>query len=337
MLKSFLRIFTRKKSLHSSTKTIRGTKRQNRGGEAKGEAKGRARPIFHKTLKSTKGMNCSPMVQRSKLDKSCYTPHILNIIRDEYNKSHPTSPIKSDDARIIWEQLREKLQCGKEDCWLNQIQNTRLRTQIDRYVFAPDKPPEWKKDKNAWLSNYDILNVLEQYEYTHKEFEFLGPAPIDFDKNIGDKCVSDELCKFDLKTFLNKGKTQIGIILNTDIHTGEGYHWVSLYIDTKDRFIFFFDSNGDPPQPEAANLATRIQKQAAELNMEFEYVDNQGVRHQNSNTECGMYSLFFIITMLTRRTHKKANMTKKERWDLFLEKEIPDKYVNQYRRIYFNG
>lgn len=328
MLKSFFRLFTRKKTLHGSG--YQKTRREQQHG-------GKSRTVFYEKINTTKNMNCSPMVQRSKLNDSCYTPNILKIIRDEYNKTHSDSPIKSDDSREIWNELREKVRCEKEDCWLNQIHDTTLRKQIDRYVFAPDKPPEWKKNKNAWLSNYDILNVLEQYESTHKEFEFLGPAPIDFDTKIEhNSCVTQEVCDFNLKSFLEKGKTQIGIIFNIDDHTGPGLHWVSLYIDTKDRFIFYFDSNGEKIPHQILALAKRIQKQAEELNMSLDYRDNEGVIHQNTNTECGMYSLFFIITMLTGRTHRKKNMTKQMKWRLFLNKKIPDKQVEQYRDVYFN-
>lgn len=357
MLK-FIQSFTRKKRKYSSSierkaptfsrmirKTNRIGKRKHnggRGGEASAPApaaeggKKTKSNIFYEPIPSPNNMNCSPMVQRSKLQQSCYTPNILELIKTEYNKSHEDTPIEATDSVEIWKELKTRLHCEKEDCWLSQIKNDQLKKQIDRYIFAPDSPPSWDKNPNEWLSNYDILNVLEQYELTYPHFEFLGPSPIDFDTIVNHRCVYRELCKFNLKSYLDKGKTKIGIIFNLDKHTGPGTHWVSLFIDTVDRFLFYFDSNGEKIPAEIANLAKRVEDQAIALDMRLEFYTNR-IQHQRSNTECGMYSLFFIITMLLGKTHTKKHLSKKEKLNLFLKKKIPDKYVEQYRNVYFNG
>lgn len=161
---------------------------------------------YRRNTRKSLNMNCSPMVQQSKLHFSCYTPNILELIKKEYNASHPATPIETNDPTEIWKELKTRIQCEKEDCWLNQIKDERLRKQIDRYIFAPDSPPSWEKNPNEWLSNYDILNVLEQYEQTYSHFEFLGPSPIDFDTKIGNGCVWRELCDFQLSSYLHKGK-----------------------------------------------------------------------------------------------------------------------------------
>jgi hypothetical protein len=49
-----------------------------------------------------------------------------------------------------------------------------------------------------------------------------------------------------------------------------------------------------------------------------------------------MYSLFFIITMLTGNTEFEKNMSMKKRIELFKQKRIPDKMVWDYRDLYFN-
>ena len=84
-------------------------------------------------------------------------------------------------------------------------------------------------------------------------------------------------------------------------------------------------------------LVNRIMKQGKELGIKFTFYNNHGHRHQSSNTECGMYSLFFIITMLTGKTPEiKETMSMKRRIDLFLKTRIPDKVVFDYRALYFN-
>ena len=281
-------------------------------------------------------MNCSPVVNKISVKNSCYTPKILFMIRDAYNKDHDAKDkIEETDSEKLWKQLNARfVQCRKEDCWLNEIKDAALKKRIDRYIFSPDKPYEWKSNPNEWLSNFDIMNVLEQYEQTYKHFEFIGPTPIDFDKVVNGSCIQNELCNFDLQNHIKKGKTQIGVIFNLSPHTSSGSHWVSLYIDTKERIIFYFDSAGESIPAEIKAFVDRVQTQAP---VKYTFHENYPKEHQMGNTECGVYSLFFIITMLTgvAKVHKtKMNMRQKIR--LFKRHTIPDKYIEKYRNVYFN-
>jgi hypothetical protein len=305
-------------------------------------------------------MKCNPIPDAFRISKSCYTPQILENIKHEYNKDHsPKDQIHTSNPTEIWKELSERLvHCEKEDCWLNQIKDENLRKKIDRYIFAPDKPYEWKSDPNTWLSNYDILNVLEQYEVNYPHFEFMGPTPIDFDARLETdgvnpydtgrntqsktgssrkKCVWNELCNFSLKQQLSNKKNKIGIIFNLDKHYQNGSHWVSLFIDISRRFMFYFDSAGGNMPEEVNVFIERIQKQAKELDFQFAVKTNGSHAHQQGNTECGVYSLFFIIMMLTgRSTPKSRKMPLKKVMDLFLKERVPDKTVAQYRNEYFN-
>ena len=287
-----------------------------------------------------KPMNCSPVVKKISVHNSCYTPKILLMIRDAYNKDHTTEyRIDETDPTKLWQILNDRfVQCQKEDCWLNAIKDSDLKKRIDRYIFAPDKPYEWKKNPNEWLSNFDIMNVLEQYENTYKHFEFIGPTPIDFDAVISGRCIQSELCKFQLSDYIKKGKTHIGVIFNLSPHTSGGSHWVSLFIDVKDRTIFFFDSAGDPIPKEIKALVDRIQKQAREINgSKYAFHQNNPKEHQMGNTECGVYSLFFIITMLTSMSPlTRGRMNMRQKIHLFKKRTISDKYIEKYRNVYFN-
>ena len=286
---------------------------------------------------------CSPARKTLKLktkssnlhiSHSCYTPQILETIKTAYNKANPDNKINETDPVSIWHALHAKLDhCEQEDCWLNTIKNAKLRKQIDRYVFAPDRPPEWDADPDAWLSNYDIMNVLEQYEEARPDFNFIGPTPIDFDAKPNGKCVWNELCTFNLGEQTKK-YSQFGIIFNTDNHRGPGKHWISLYIDMSNGIMFYFDSANGKTPAEVTALTHRIQEQAKSLGKPLKYMRNHGT-HQYSDTECGMYSLFFIITMLTGKVEGKP-VDLKKRLNMFKgSKRIPDKYVMKYRHIYF--
>ena len=302
-----------------------------------------------------KKMNCSPAVKKKQIrDDSCFTPEIFMTILKKYNEKNPNQKITEMDPKKAWVQLKSQLSCKKEDCLLNQLDDESMKQQIKKYVFAPKHPPDWNSNPDEWLSNFDIADVAKQYEVSHPEFKLIGPTTIDFDTRLperGGKCVLDDLCNFDLKHFLSAKKTKIGIVFNLDKHDQSGSHWVSLYIDIKHRFMFFCDSadNGVPPEiwkeSEDVNstkplpLVNRIMDQGLKMPnpIRFTFYNNEGVMHQQQNTECGMYSLFFIITMLTGKTpFTKGVLSMKKRRDLFLKSKIPDKVVFQYRRLYFN-
>jgi len=295
----------------------------------------------HAANRKLKTMKCNPVSGKIGAHDSCYTPQILEKIRVEYNKSHHSDPITETEPTKLWLELRDRLtHCSAEDCWLSEIKDATTRKQIDRYIFAPDKPYEWKANPNEWLSNYDILNVLEQYEHNYKHFEFIGPTPIDFDTKVGSnrQCVLDELCKFSLSKHIRNGKTMFGVVFNLDKHDESGSHWVSMFINVSKRFLFYFDSAGGNMPHEVRTLITRIQKQAKDQGFQFKEYANGRHTHQRGNTECGVYSLFFIITMLTGRTKPNGRKMSHARvFDLFLNKHIPDKTIATYRNEYFNG
>jgi hypothetical protein len=89
----------------------------------------------------------------------------------------------------------------------------------------------------------------------------------------------------------------------------------------------------------------RIQKQAEELPTPIHLKEHQNkVEHQFGNTECGVYSLFFIITMLTakipyvERIRKRGGkLTVDKRLGLFTNGKITDHMMEKYRKVYYNG
>ena len=164
------------------------------------------------------------------------------------------------------------------------------------------------------------------YEKTYENFEFLGPSPIDYDthKAYGE-CVWEELCEFNLRDNLKEGKTKVGIIFNTDPHTEDGEHWVALYMDLKKGKIYYFDSYGEEIPSQIDKFSDNVIKQANSIGRNNFKKHISKKRHQFSESECGMYSLYFLIQMLKGTTFKK-----------FTSKRIKDSYMMKLRKIYFN-
>jgi hypothetical protein len=60
--------------------------------------------------------------------------------------------------------------------------------------------PGAKPMHTEWLNTIDIRDVMNQYEIRYKDFEFIGPVPIDFDTVLGfGQCVINELCKINIE------------------------------------------------------------------------------------------------------------------------------------------
>jgi hypothetical protein len=298
-----------------------------------------------KTLK--KQPMCSPAAKKSSVKKgdTCFTPDVLLKIKQEYNKHHTNDKIQTNEVTEIWQQLHDRLTTTKckgknESCWLDLIHDANMRKTIKKHIFAPEQPKEWKTNPDEWLSNFDIFNVIHQYEDVEKDFVAISPTSIDFDsKRTGtNSCVSEELCKFSLNNWMKKGKKRFGIVFNLDKHTGPGSHWVTLFVDSVNMFMFYFDSAGDGVPEEVKKLMDRIELEGKKMNITFKRYHNKGQDHQKGNTECGMYSLFFMITMLTGTIPSSPDniMSIDERIDLFLNKKIEDKVVFDYRDLYFN-
>jgi hypothetical protein len=300
----------------------------------KSKRKNVARGVGGSTLKKTiklKKINCSPKPKDELNDFTCYTNRSLYKLRDLWNARHPDVKINSNSPKEIHRLLSEKLQkvCNKESCWLKQVTEFGPVSSDMADSFAPESPQEWKKNPNEWLSSEDIIKVMKQYEKAYKCFDFIGPSPIDFDtRKLYGECVWDELCNFSLKDQIKNGKTKIGIIFNTDPHNKPGQHWISMFINIKKKTIFFFDSTGDKPVPQIKALVDRIIEQGMNLKqkIKFNFDSNAGIEHQYGNTECGIYSLFFIVHML------EDKMTQH-----YLKTHIlKDDYMNKFRHIYFN-
>lgn len=293
--------------------------------------KRKTRKIKRRNKKRTKfiKLNCSP--ENGNNNYTCYSDEDLNKLKDIWNERHPDKPITSNDPREIWFILKNYYQhiCNKESCWIRQIaKGTSLEKEL-LDSFAPEAPEEWKKNPTEWLSSLDILQVMNQYEKKYKCFEFMGPSPIDYDthKLYGD-CVWEELCHFNLNEQINKGKTKIGVIFNTDPHYKSGSHWVSLFINIKKGEIFYFDSAGSDIPQQIKKLVDNIISQGNNNsnNIQFTFDKNYPNDHQQNTYSCGLYSLFFIVHMLEDKL--TGYYLKHHR--------LKDNYIEKFRKIYFN-
>lgn len=307
-----------------------------------------------KTSKGTRRLmkiNCNPNIVPAthRKGKSCFRKDDIYLLRNEFNKTFPNYAIDTQltDVNEIMEELRLRMEqhtkCRREDCWLQVITNPTVRNRLTKELYRPTQPSSWNKNPNKWLTNHDMEKVLHQYEEKYSNFRLIGPTTIDFDKehSYSGGCVEEVLCTFNYHSYVaeNPGIDKLGIIINYDVHTGNGTHWVALFMDLKEKVLVFFDSQagyGKSVKPEIQKFINKVKQQEPSFNV----VINKKT-HQSTTTECGMYVLHFLITMLIptercRRKLKDNETPYDNRIKYFTENRIPDKDVIYLRNKYFN-
>ena len=127
-----------------------------------------------KRLPRNNKLNCNPNIKSVVIRGSCLPNDLLNMLKKSYNDNNPDNIITSEKPRKIWKDLKMRLKtCVKEDCWLDIISDDEYREKIEKYLFIPRplQPNEWKSNPNAWLSNFDIDHVLQEYENSYPHFK----------------------------------------------------------------------------------------------------------------------------------------------------------------------
>jgi len=275
---------------------------------------------------------------------SCFSLDSLKKIANVYNKYNGKSnPIHITDSKLdLVKQLTARITtCNDQLCWLDINWIKQMNDEEIKYkTFRPVGP----QGRFKWLNTTNINEVVLQYEDKHKDFKFLGAVPYDFQElsvlNIGN---------IDLTDFF-KHYSKLGLVINLDEHWQRGSHWVGLYADLKNNKIYYFDSYGIRPKKKIRAFVKKIALWCYNNINHFEktspsyVVDTESQfmmdtnnkyekiievkynkkRHQYKNSECGVYSVNFILRMLGGETFNNIcnNITN-------------DDTINEFRKQYF--
>jgi len=273
----------------------------------------------------------------------CSDTNILNAVVLAFNDGDDNNkPIDQ-----ILNKAKEELNCNSEYCIVTHpefkkfaiqshiISNDILNSNLKRFKI---KGP---RNSTNWLSNYDIDKTLQDWACKFEDFFPCPFAMIDFDRT------NDALNRYNLANiYLGKypkmtilGNIKIpyrtfGCAINTDISTGSGKHWMVLFVDMRGNAewtIEFFNSAGNGPQKSIVRWMQRTKNELELLikninrNIKVTIVPIYKIEHQESNTECGLYTLFYIRCRLEHVPYSR-----------FLEgSEIPDESMIEFRKHCF--
>lgn len=262
---------------------------------------------------------------------SCITLPVLVAMAEAYNKVNKnkiklyqeretinTSKYKKYLLKEIGE--RYKNVCDTQFCWTQQDfikhMNEIMKVELEKFTLRPSGP----EGRFEWLNTININEVMEQYQKIHPDFLFLGAVPIDFQE------IKLPASKVDFKECESDGITKFGVIFNLDEHWQSGSHWTSMFADIKEGRVYYFDSYGSSvPKKIQPYMDKFVKYFKSKYNKNCDYNHNR-LRHQFGNSECGLYSINFILKLLDGKSFNNLTHNK-----------ISDDEVNKLRPLIFRN
>ena len=245
-------------------------------------------------------------------------------------KSDKLSAEKMNSAELL-DKAEELTNCKTEKCVIEKV----LPHPKDAIMstFKHNGP----RDVVKRLSNYDIDGVLSQWCLTNDKFHNWGFNMIDFDKegaslakhSIVDILKGDAPLKLGKYGGVIKRPCNIAAcVVNTDKYSGGGIHWFAVLCDCRSEpyTVEYFNSSGNPPRIQIIDWMERTAKQLQDHSgKQVVQKTNTGNRHQYGNSECGLYSLFFIRHRLDGNPYES-----------FLEYAYKDDIMTEFRKYCFS-
>ena len=274
---------------------------------------------------------CHPRVTGRKKDEGCLPTEVYARISGSQEGGRDKGTRRRDVVRLR-KAAATKVGCAEGNSDRCLLENSSLSKdeveKLAKQYLRPKMPDDWKKQPDKWLDTFNIEHVLKQYSEIRPDFKFMGAIPIDFSapdpysKGGGEqkKCLYDETCKMNLGDLKNNGVKYVGFVFNLDPHFKNGSHWVSMMVDLLRRECNFFDSYGMEPHPLIARLMRSFKLQDPGLTLNY-----NARRFQFGDSQCGMYCIFFLSTMLDGTRFKK-----------FVKTSVPDYEMQNLRNVVFS-
>jgi hypothetical protein len=297
----------------------------------------------------------SPVV-RMKNKKLKYDKKTLLILINAWNDVNSNNKIeykKGDTIAILSNKLNEKVQpilkttMNTSWIWIDVIKYMAAKLnkyeiisnlqEIEKKLLRPSQPRDWINNPQEWLSNYDILNVVNQYQSIPAlKYKFLGVFSIDFGLKKDGICLYSTHCNINLAKLLASNKIKyIGFVTNLSKASEPGTHWTSSFFVLDPTLPsyggYYYDSTASKMPKDLQPVFIDIKKQAEELfKKDFNiYINNK--KHQYGNNACGLFSIAFQVRwVLLLRKNKKTIMK-----DVIDHPSFTDKKMDILRLKYF--
>lgn len=223
-----------------------------------------------------------------------------------YNDTHSDfidiTDNKEDMKKKVIKKIEEegcKIDTNKK-CWVNS------NVFMDLYG-RPNGPLKF----GVWLSNTDIDKTLKMREKLFKNFKYVKTVACDF---------MDYSNSFKKERLFEKGKDYYAFVVNTGTLSSGGQHWTAVFIDTKNKKFYYYDPVGNKTKKEVPQYIRNYAKYLG-----FKKIYYNIIKHQYDKSECGVFSIRFILYMLNGYTFEK-----------FAKDNIKTQKIASCRLQYFN-
>lgn len=191
----------------------------------------------------------------------------------------------------------------------------------------PEEIRRMQEHINSLRGKYPIQRISRFYAFNFnmRNFEEYG----------------DSLATVDIADLYRSGYRSFGCVINTDVYSGRGIHWMALFGDMRDVSgsgkwtVEFYNSSGNPPQREFADWLLKTRDRMNDIIAEnkgkpgipdsAEIIIATKKAHQFSKTECGVYALYYIWARLNGIPYT-----------YFAENDIPDILCFELRQHLFH-
>jgi hypothetical protein len=235
---------------------------------------------------------------------------IMKYVKDKTNKLEKSAEEALNKAKKI-------LNCDSESCVLLHPD---FKDYADEDIIQTNLLTRFKtpgpRNSTKLLSNFNIDETLAKWNLEYPDFYHCPFTMIDFNDypkykfgriNLGHLITGKEIYK-DLTGNINKGPfNTYACVLNTDVSTGRGKHWVCIFADFRNKnnwTIEYFNSSGNKPcRPVIHWMEKQKLNVQNETGIKPETISVTNLVHQDSQTECGVYSLYYIRCRLDGISH----------------------------------
>lgn len=239
--------------------------------------------------------------------------------------------------------VKEITGCENEACILKNASFSKLLSSkghnshilLNTYfkTFGP-------RNNTDLLSNVNIDRTLELWSREFTDFYPCKFSMIDFYDvpnnfthiNMADLVSGKETYIDSITNETRKNFKTFTCVLNTDISSGNGIHWVCVFIDCRSNpyTIEYFNSCANSPHENVTTWMVTQKQFLTKYNKSINedkkvvMVNVVDTLHQKSNTECGMYVLYYIRCRLEGIPYTT-----------FIDYKIPDEVVTKFREHIF--
>jgi hypothetical protein len=266
---------------------------------------------------------CSLVSGRDGVREPCSSDEAVKIMRDILGSEARNGMSK----REILELVKKKLSVKDER---SVIMSSEFVQRAGRERAVRELKRNFKNrgpTDSKLLSNFDIDDIMQQWAMTHPDFFAYNFNMRDWESH------GDTLATIDVADLYREGYRTAACVINSDVYSGKGKHWMALFMDTRNPekwTVEFFNSSGNPPVVEFCNWMIRAKHhlrdaaREAGLNPTIDIVRASTICHQKSKSECGVYSLYYIFARLNGIP-----------WTYFGQHPISDAVMFEFRQHLF--